>query len=215
MMDARKAIVACGYDAMSDRYLAWSTEIDDLARTSLLADFNARLAAGSDVLDLGCGAGIPATRALADRFRVTAVDISARQLEAARRNVPEATFLQGDLATIDLPAATFDGVTAFYSISHVPREEHDVVFGRVLRWLRPGGLFLAVLGAEDSPDWVGDWLGEPMFFSSFDATENRRLMAAAGFDVLIGDVCETPEPEGAVPFLWVLARRPAQPYEPR
>ena len=82
------------------------------------------------------------------------------------------------------------------------------MFRRVFRWLRPGGLFLATLGAEDSPDWVGEWLGEPMFFSSFDATENRRLMAAAGFDLVIAEVIDTPEPEGAVPFLWVLARRP-------
>jgi 2-polyprenyl-3-methyl-5-hydroxy-6-metoxy-1,4-benzoquinol methylase len=34
------------------------------------------------VLDLGCGAGVPATRWLADRsFTVTGMDVSARQLE--------------------------------------------------------------------------------------------------------------------------------------
>ena len=48
-----------------------------------------------------------------------------------------------------------------------------------------------------------------MFFSSFDAAENRRLVAAAGFDLLIADVLETIEPGGPVPFLWVLARRVA------
>jgi SAM-dependent methyltransferase len=209
--DERKVIVAAGYDAMRDRYLAWSGAIADTARERLLADFSERLAADSEVLDLGCGAGIPSTRALAERFRVTGVDISARQVEAARRSVPRATFIQGDLATIELPDASFDGVTAFYAISHVPRDEHEAVFQHVLRWLRPGGLFLAALGAVDSPDWVGEWLGEPMFFSSFDAFENRRLVAAAGFELLVADVLETPEPEGSVPFLWVLARRPARP----
>jgi ubiquinone/menaquinone biosynthesis C-methylase UbiE len=209
--DERKSIVASGYDAMADRYLAWSARIDDHARTTVFADFSERLAAGSAVLDLGCGAGIPSTHALAERFTVTGVDISARQLEAARRNVPGATFIQGDLATLDLPDASFDGVTAFYSISHVPRDEHAEVFRRALRWLRPGGLFLAALGAGDSPDWVGEWLGEPMFFSSFDDTENRRLVVAAGFELLVADMIDTPEPEGAVPFLWVLARRPVHP----
>ena len=34
------------------------------------------------MLDLGCGAGVPATRWLADRsFTVTGMDVSARQLE--------------------------------------------------------------------------------------------------------------------------------------
>jgi ubiquinone/menaquinone biosynthesis C-methylase UbiE len=206
--DERKSIVASGYDAMADRYRSWSARIDDHARTTLLADFSERLATGSTVLDLGCGAGIPSTRAMAERFSVTGVDISARQLEAARRNVPGATFIQGDLATLDLPDASFDGVTAFYAISHVPRDEHEPVFRRVFRWLRPGGLFLATLGAEDGPDWEGEWLDVPMFFSSFNATENRRLVVAAGFELLSADVLETIEPEGAVPFLWVLARRP-------
>lgn len=209
MTDERKTMVGSGYDAMADRYRTWSARIDDHARTTLLADFSERLAAGLTVLDLGCGAGIPSTRALAARFNVTGVDISVRQLEAARRNVPAATFIQGDLATIDFPDASFDGVTAFCAISHVPRDEHEAVFRRVVRWLRPGGLFLATLGAEDSPDWRGEWLGVPMFFSSFDATANRALIVAAGFELLVADVRETPEPEGAVPFLWVLARRPA------
>jgi ubiquinone/menaquinone biosynthesis C-methylase UbiE len=207
-MDERKTVVAAGYDAMTDRYLAWSSGIDDAARTRLVADFSARLSPGSAVLDLGCGAGLPSTRTLAERFRVTGVDISANQLEVARLNVPAATFIQSDLATMDLADASFDGVTAFYSISHVPREEHQAVVRRVFRWLRPGGLFLAALGSEDSPDWVGEWLGEQMFFSSFDATENRQIVATAGFELLSADVVETLEPEGPVPFLWVLARRP-------
>ena len=71
----------------------------------------------------------------------------------------------------------------------------------------PGGVFLATLGAADSPDWTGEWLGRPMFFSAFDADTNRRLLAAAGFTLLIDEVIPTHEPEGSVDFLWVLARR--------
>ena len=201
--------MATGYDAMSDRYVAWSARIDDPARTRFVTDFGGRLSPGSTVLDLGCGTGIPTTRALAERFTVTGVDLSVSQLEAARHNVPRATFIHGDLATMDFPDGSFDGITAFYAISHVPRDEHEGVFRHVFRWLRPGGLFLATLGAEDSPDWVGDWLGEPMFFSSYDDAENRRLVVEAGFDLVMAEVIETREPEGTVPFLWVLARRPA------
>ena len=46
-----------------------------------------------------------------------------------------------------------------------------------------------------------------MFFSSHDAATNRRLLAAAGFELLVDEIVETREPEGPVPFLWVLARR--------
>ena len=168
-----------------------------------------RLASGARVLDLGCRPGLPSTRLLADRFEVTGVDISEAQLDDARRNVPEASFVHDDFMHIDFSAESFDGVTAFYSISHVPRDEHRDLFERVSRWLVPGGLFLATLGARDDPGWIGEWLGQPMFFSSHDADGNRRLLTAANFDLLIDDVIETPEPEGPMPFLWVLAQRRA------
>jgi SAM-dependent methyltransferase len=207
MTDERKSVVARAYDAMVEEFLEWGARGNDTTRDELLAAFMARLPAGGSVLDLGCGAGIPSTRLLAERFRVTGVDISAAQVAAARRNVPLATFLQADLAALEFAAGSFDGIAAFYSISHVPREEHAHVFARIARWLRPGGLFVASLSADDSPDWQGEWLGQPMFFSGHDADANRRLLRDAGFELLVEDDIDVPEPEGSVSFLWVLAAR--------
>ena len=206
--DRRRAIVSEGYDALGARYLAWASRGLD-PRERMLEAFSAALAPGAAVLDLGCGAGIPSTKALAARFSVTGIDVSAAQIEAARRNVPEASFVQADLSRIEFPNGSFAGITAFYAISHVPREDHADLFSRIARWLVPGGLFLAVLGAADSPDWVGEWLGRPMFFSGFDAEANRKLLRRAGFELQVDEVLETAEPEGPVEFLWVLARRVA------
>jgi cyclopropane fatty-acyl-phospholipid synthase-like methyltransferase len=66
------------------------------------------------VLELGCGAGIPVTRALAERYRVTAVDVSARQLQLACGNVPDATFLRADMSTVVFAPESFDGVIAIH-----------------------------------------------------------------------------------------------------
>jgi SAM-dependent methyltransferase len=205
MRDQRKAIVARGYDSLAGDYLAWASGIRDDPRERMLEAFSVRMAPGARVLDLGCGAGLPSTKALAGRFVVTGVDISEAQIEAARRNVPGASFIHADIGEIDFPAGSFDGVTALYAISHLPRDEHGRIFERITGWLVPGGLFLATLGATDAPDWTGEWLGRPMFFSAFDAEANRRLLTEAGFESLIDDVIETVEPEGPVPFLWVLA----------
>lgn len=210
MHDHRKTIVAQGYDALGDAYLAWATSFEDPARHRMLNEFSARTAPGARVLDLGCGPGLPSTQDLASRFDVTGVDISEGQLEAARRNVPEASFVQADLTQVVFPPESFDGVTAFYAITHVPRDEHGRLFERIARWLVPDGLFLATLGSGDNPDWTGEWLGQPMFFSSHDADANRRLLSAANFDLIIDEIIETPEPTGPVPFLWVLAQRRAE-----
>lgn len=105
------------------------------------------------------------------------------------------------------PAASFAAVTAFYSISHVPREQHGELLRRVATWLKPGGSFLAVLGAGDLPDWTGEWLGVPMFFSSHGPAENRRLLRAAGFALVLDDVVSMQEPDGEVSFQWVIAEK--------
>jgi trans-aconitate methyltransferase len=115
------------------------------------------------VLDLGCGTGVPWTRWLADRFEVVGVDISDAQLGLARRNVPGATFVRSDLSELNVPSGTMHAVVALYSISHVPRKEHASLLTRVASLLEPEGFFAAILGAEDSPDWTGSWLGVPMF----------------------------------------------------
>lgn len=205
-MDRRKAIVAEGYDALGEGYLAWASGVLD-PRERMLEAFSAALAPGARVLDLGCGAGVPSTKALAARFTVTGIDISAAQIEAARRHVPQASLVHADLGQVDFPTGSFDGVTAFYVIPHIPREDHGNLLCRIARWLVPGGLFLAVLGSADSPDWIGEWLGQPMFFSSYDAEANRNLLAKAGFELLIDEVVETVEPGGRATFLWVVARR--------
>ena len=207
MRDRRKEIVAAGYDRLADTYLEWGRKVTHDPRQRMLAEFMSRLPDGGRVLDLGCGAGLPSTGDLARRFRVVGVDISPVQLELARRNVPTAEFVPGDITEVDFADSTFDGVAAFYAISHVPREEHQRLFTDIFRWLVPGGLFLATLGASDAPDWTGDWLGEQMFFSSHDADVNRGLLKTAGFELLLDEVLQTGEPDGSVSFLWVIARK--------
>ena len=209
-LDPRKETVARGYDQISDSYVEWSGRTTDPGRERLTVEFARMLPTGAEVLDLGCGAGIPTTAELAARFEVTGVDASERQIEAARQNVPRASFIHADFATIDFPEAAFDGVVALYSITHVPREEHGDLLRRIASWLRPGGVLLATLGTRDSPDWTGEWLGGRMFFSSYDAATNRAMVREAGFEPIVDEVIDTLEPEGPTPFLWVLARKSAR-----
>ena len=80
------------------------------------------------------------------------------------------------------------------------------MLAKVRRWLRPGGLFLAALSSADSPDWTGDWLGQPMFFSGYDAEANRQMLGEAGFEIVEDEEVEIEEPQGPARFLWILGR---------
>ena len=204
-----KRIVAEGYDAVAERYLTWAAKIPDASRSRYTQALLDGLPAGARVLELGCGAGMPTTLALAECFTVTGVDLSARQIELARQAVPGATFIQSDMTALDFPPASFDGVAAFFSLIHVPREEHAALLARIADWLRPGGLLVATMGARDTPGEVEDnWLGAPMYFSHWDAATNRRLVEKAGLRILRATE-ETADEDGApITFLWILAEKP-------
>jgi SAM-dependent methyltransferase len=202
-LDERTRTVQAGYDALAPRFLEWTEAIEGEPTERFLDQLLARLPDGARVLDLGCGAGRAAKR-LAEGF--VGVDVSEEQLRLAGVHAPTAAFVLGDFARLDFPERSFDAVIALYSVMHVPRDEHAALFGRIARWLKPGGLFLASLSHVGGPDRMEPWLGVDMFFSGFDAETNSRLVRDAGFEPLVDALVFMGEPEGEVGFLWVLAR---------
>jgi cyclopropane fatty-acyl-phospholipid synthase-like methyltransferase len=203
-----KRIVADGYDAIAERYFEWATSFHTPAMR-WLDDLLRRLREGSDVLDLGCGWGIPFTRRLAERHRVVGVDISRRQIELARTLVPDAVFVQADAASFEHPPDSLDAVVSLFMLGHVPRDEQGLLLRRIHGWLRSGGLFLATMATSGTEEVEPDWLGAPMFFASHTAEENRALVAAAGFQILRARVIPHHEPgHGDMSFMWLLATKP-------
>jgi SAM-dependent methyltransferase len=205
--DPRAQLVADGYDAMIDTWESWKGLIEDDPREAWTDDLVARLPRGARVLELGCGGGTRETEQLAARFRLTGVDLSERQLERARRRVPDATFVLGDLTQIELAPAAFDAVVSYYVFNHVPRELLAPTLARIHGWLAGGGLLLTVFGTSDLEGWTGDFLGAPSYFSSFPPEANSRLVEAAGFAIVRDETVTIREPEGPVTFQWVLAQR--------
>jgi trans-aconitate methyltransferase len=160
------------------------------------------------VLDLGCGTGVPVSRALAARYRVTGVDGSARSIALARQNVPDASFLQADMTQVVFPPASFAAVISSYAIIHVPRTEHASLLQRIAGWLQPGGVLIATMGATASEGMEDDWLGAPMYWSHFDATTNERLVTEAGLDIIEATLDVADEDGTPITHLWIVARKP-------
>ena len=206
MTDARTQLVADGYDAIGETFAEWRERIVGDPRNEWAEDLASRLQEGARVLELGCGSGSPETRRLAQRFAVTGVDISPRQVERARAAIPEASFIVADLTELELPAASYDAVASFYVFNHVPRDLLAPLLERIQGWLVDGGWLLTAFGISDMEGWTGNWLGAPTFFSSFPAEVNSRLVRKAGFTLVRDEVVVFEEPEGRAKFQWVLAR---------
>jgi SAM-dependent methyltransferase len=202
------ALVAAGYDRMADRFAAWQREIRGSQRLERLERLLALLPARPDVLELGVGAGVRSSRILAERGRLTGVDVSEEQLRRARGRLPGARLLQGDVAAVDFDEASFDAVVSFYVLNNLPQDELPPLLGRIARWLRPGGHLLASLPARHATGWTGDWLGVPMFFAGHAPERNEELVRDAGLDLLDSRLETIESPDGAETWHWVLARRP-------
>jgi cyclopropane fatty-acyl-phospholipid synthase-like methyltransferase len=100
-------IVGAGYDLVSHLYQDDAGTVGEQVRRPGLQRLRQLLPAGASVLDLGCGAGVPVARDLTVDSAVTGVDVSAVQINRARRLVPAATFVQADMLTVAFPRRTF------------------------------------------------------------------------------------------------------------
>jgi|SRR5215218_7092180 SAM-dependent methyltransferase len=207
MPDDPKRIVEAGYDAMADRFAAWQAEIPDSPHHAWVDDLIRRLKARPEVLELGCGAAIEPTQLLAEKGRLVGVDISREQLRRARARCPRATFHHADMTEVEFPQETFDAAVCAYAFNHVPRGDLARLVPRIAGWLRPDGYLLASFGVSGGEGIEEDWLGVPMFFASFTADENRRLVTEAGLEIVRDQVVPITEPEGEARFQWILARK--------
>jgi SAM-dependent methyltransferase len=187
MPQQQKEIVRAGYNKASYAYRADDTPDDygDYAAwAAILAD---RLPERSPVLDIGCGCGLPVTRILAERFEVTGVDISEVQIDRAKKLVPAARFLSGDIFEQSFPPESFAAIVSFYAIIHMPLAEHPELFRRIAHWLRPSGYLLAIVSFEE---WTGEdesYHGVPggrMCWSHADEATNVGWIEEAGLHVI-------------------------------
>ena len=182
MADERS--VKRSYDELAPTYAAQRSERDgeETALDALLA----ALGPSPRVLDAGCGQGEPVLSRLASAGTGVGLDFSRTQLELAAERVPAAPLVHGEIGHLPFRKATFDAVTAFHSLIHVPKERDDAVLAEFARVLRPGGRLLLTEGVGE---WVGsnpDWLdtGVEMEWEITGVETRRRQLRAAGFTVV-------------------------------
>ena len=176
-----RAFVRRGYDACAAAYHR-SRKMQP--PTELLGLLN-RLQDESEILDVGCGAGVPIARTLARRHHVTGVDMSQEMIHRARRNVPAGRFIRADITSTDFAPLSFEAVVAIYSIFHLPREEQPALFQRIHRWLRPGGYLLCSLSYYNEAGYTeSGFFGVTMYWSNYALSEYLDTLARVGFEVV-------------------------------
>ena len=198
-----KTTVKKGYDAIAGEYLIKrAKKSSDVA---LLDEFAEHLQPNAKILDAGCGAGVPVAKILSKNFDVTGVDFSEKQIELAKVTVPDATFICRDMTELDFPSASFDGICSFYSIIHIPREEHRVLLKNFHRMLKSEGFTLLCLGADNLLGDTHTFHGNQMYWSHFDAATYKTILKEIGFCILLSKIVPDETYNGE--HLFVLAQK--------
>lgn len=135
-----KDIVRTGYDSVSYTYRGDIEDVDCAEYHQWLDELMPLLSAGTPVLDLGCGCGLPVAKRLAPIHRVTGVDISPVQIQRARQLVPQAHFLCTDMLAVDFPPAHFEAIVSFYATFMCRLPNSAGCFTRCNAGSGPGGM---------------------------------------------------------------------------
>ena len=150
-------------------------DLDTAAEAALaLTCERAGLADGQDILELGCGWG-SLTLWMARQYprsRITAVSNSASQrehilAEALHHGYLNVTVITADMNTFDAPRR-YDRVVSVEMFEHM--RNWRLLFGRVHRWLKPGGRFFMHVFCHRSVPYAftvrdaSDWMSR-FFFS--------------------------------------------------
>ncbi len=147
--------------------------------------------AGSRLLDLGAGTGNHAAFFQSHGIDVLCTDVSPAMLERCKEKGLKT--LCGDMETLEIPDASYDGVWAFASLLHLPKERTPAMLAKISRWLVPGGFFGLTLKEGDSEGFeeYENYPGRRRWFSYYLQEEVERycqpyflpLRAGQGIDV--------------------------------
>jgi SAM-dependent methyltransferase len=136
------------YSALEDR----SDDEEEAARGRNLVDELALVerypGPPGRLLDVGCGTGRFVCAARKAGWEATGVDASAWAVATAEARCPGARFRAGLLPEVDFPAGSFDVVTLWNVLEHLPRPVETL--GRIRSWLSRDGWLLLSLPNADS-----------------------------------------------------------------
>lgn len=145
---------------------------------------------GMKLLDIGSGLGGPARQLAGHGCHVTGVDLSgeyvaAAQALSARLGLAEkVAFRQGDAATMDLAAESFDGATLLHVGMNIA--DKAALAAAVHRALKPGGFFAIydVMQIGDGAiEFPVPWSSRPETSFVVPPAAYRAALEGAGFTV--------------------------------
>ena len=201
--DEHGNIVKEGYNKIAEKYYQ---DRDLFKNKKEIDDFIEHLPDAAVVLDIGCGGGVPVLKTLIEQgYTAKGIDFSKGMLEIARKNVPEAELIQGDILKAHFEAESFEGIISTYAVIHIHKNHHPALYLKIYSWLKPGGVMLVSTSRDQAGEdySTDDYYGVEMVWSHPGANESIQMIQNAGFEILFERTVTT----GDETHLWILAQK--------
>jgi ubiquinone/menaquinone biosynthesis C-methylase UbiE len=195
------------FDQLAEKYQGEHS--NNPFQAALTERISALLPAGTSVLDLGCGTGVPTGKILTESdHRVVGVDISEGMLRLAREQVPAAEFVHADFKDLPDDFGRFEAATAFFSLLMLSKADIERVLTKVAAWVKPGGYVGIGMVNFDGDSLPFEFLGVPVTVSGYLEPDLAAVVEAHGFKVeSIETVDFTPLDGPLESQIYVLAQR--------
>jgi ubiquinone/menaquinone biosynthesis C-methylase UbiE len=199
--DEHGDIVREGYNVIAGKYYQ---DRDLFKNKEQIDEFMKHLPDKGIVLDIGCGGGVPVLKIIIENgFTAKGIDFSKGMLELAKKNVPEAELVMGDVMKTDFEPKSFDGIISTYSIIHIHRSYHPALYQKIFSWLKPGGVMMVSTARTDWEE-VHDYYGVQMAWNHPAARESLQMVVNTGFEIIFEKLVTT----GDETAYWIFAKKP-------
>jgi len=170
-----------GYDGVAELYIKMRGRAINGIGSATARAWAQTLKAGSEVLDIGCGTGIPVTRILLEAgLKAYAVDASPKMVADFRQNFPDVPVVCEPAERSPFFNRSFDGIISVGLVFLLSEGSQRALIPKMAMALRPGGKLLFT-APFDRVEWKDIMTGQ--LSRSLGAEEYRALILGSGLSV--------------------------------
>lgn len=177
------------YDIIADEY---SEEFGRLYEDiEVVNEFMAKLKPNSKVLDLGGGTGKLTDLFIKNGHQAICYDFSKEMMRKSQEYYPNLPYILDDMLNMEqhFESNTFDGIIAFYSLFHIPREDLNNVFASINNLLKDNGIFCFVVQLGNGEQFIDEpYLKEQgkgvLYFNFFTKDLIKQMLNNNSFETL-------------------------------
>ena len=170
-----------GYERIAEIYIQGRGRAVNGIGSSTARAWAQTFKAGSVVLDLGCGTGIPVTKILIEAgLKAYAVDASPKMVEDFRQNFPDVPVVCESVERSAFFNRTFHGIIAVGLMFLLQGKIQRALISKMAAALTPGGKLLFT-APVDKVEWKDVMTEQPSW--SLGAEQYKELIAASGLSI--------------------------------